>query len=61
MLWKNTPEKWKWAYGEVELESQRTSTTESEIVESYWKFTVILPSHVLSMLIWAVYKWAIKL
>jgi hypothetical protein len=26
-------------YGQVEQESQRTTTTESEIVESYWKFT----------------------
>jgi hypothetical protein len=39
-LWQSSPEKWKWAYGQVELESQRTATTESEIVESYWKFTV---------------------
>jgi len=38
--WKFNPEKWKWAYGEVESESQRTATCEAEIVESYWKFTV---------------------
>lgn len=37
-LWPS--EKWKWAYGEVESEAQRTATTELEIVESYWKFTV---------------------
>jgi hypothetical protein len=42
-LWQYTPEKWKWAYGQAELESQRTSTTDSEIVESYWKFTVPHP------------------
>jgi hypothetical protein len=39
-VWKNRPEKWKWAYGQVELESQRIITDESEIVDSYWKFTV---------------------
>ena len=38
LLWP--AEKWKWAYGEVESEALRTATTESEIVESYWKFTV---------------------
>jgi hypothetical protein len=40
MLWRETPENWKWAYGKVEMEAQRTTTCESEIVESYWKFTV---------------------
>jgi|SRR5579871_829506 len=39
-IWTSSPSKWKWAYGEAELESQRTATTESEIIESYWKFTV---------------------
>ena len=43
-LWQSSPEKWKWAYGQVEVEAQRNSTTESEIVEAYWKFTV-LPFH----------------
>lgn len=40
-LWKDTPERWKWSYGQVEQEARRTSTTESEIVESYWMFTVL--------------------
>jgi len=39
-LWEDNPEKWKWAYGAVEVEAVRSQTTESEIVESYWKFTV---------------------
>jgi len=42
-LWRDKPEKWKWAYGTVEIEAVRTHTYESEIVESYWKFTVPPP------------------
>jgi hypothetical protein len=43
-LWGgDNPEKWKWAYGAVEVEARRTQTTEPEIVESYWKFTVLFP------------------
>ena len=40
VLWGERPENWKWAYGQVEVEAQRTATCEAEIVESYWKFTV---------------------
>jgi hypothetical protein len=43
VLWRDKPEKWKWAYGKVEVEAVRTQTHESEIVESYWKFTVPVP------------------
>jgi len=43
-LWGDNPERWHWAYGQAELESQRTSTTEYEVVGSYWKFSVLHPS-----------------
>jgi hypothetical protein len=43
VLWRDKPEKWKWAYGKVEVEALRTQTHESEIVEAYWKFTVLPP------------------
>ena len=39
-VWRDSSERWKWAYGQVEQEAQRTTTTEAEIVDAYWKFSV---------------------
>ena len=45
-LWGDKPETWKWAYGQAEIEAQRTTTSDLEIEEAYWRFTVL--RHLLS-------------